>query len=136
MSLFLTTLVVIVISYGLGCFSTAYYLVRWRTGQDIRSLGSGSAGARNASRVLGKGGFAITFLGDFVKGAIAVGLARYLDLPSFGLAAAYIAVVAGHLWPIQLGGKGGKGASTALGGGLVVDPMLGLATLAVALVCL
>lgn len=136
MTPFFTTLVVIVISYALGCFSTAYYLVLWRTGQDIRRLGSGTAGARNAGRVLGKSGFALTFLGDAGKGALAVGLARWLELPSYGLAAAFIAVVAGHLWPIQLGGQGGKGASTALGGGLVVDPVLGLATLAIALVSL
>lgn len=136
MTPFFITLVVVAISYALGCFSTAYYLVRWRTGQDIRTLGSGTAGARNAGRILGKGGFALTFLGDAGKGALALGLARWLDLPAYGLAAAFIAVVAGHLWPVQLGGKGGKGASTALGGGLVLDPILGLITLAIALGCL
>jgi glycerol-3-phosphate acyltransferase PlsY len=136
MTPFIITFVVIIISYALGCFSTAYYLVRWRTGQDIRTLGSGTAGARNAGRVLGKGGFALTFLGDAGKGALAVGLARWLDLPAYGMVAAFIAVVAGHLWPIQLGGKGGKGASTAVGVGLVIDPVLGLATLSIALVFL
>lgn len=136
MTPFFITLVVIVISYAFGCFSTAYYLVLWQTGQDIRTLGSGTAGARNAGRILGKGGFALVFLGDAGKGALAVGLARWLDVPAYGLAAAFIAVVVGHLWPIQLGGKGGKGASTALGGGLVLDPILGLATLAIALVSL
>src|SRR5262249_2934458 len=113
-----------------------YYLVLWQTGQDIRKMGSGTAGARNAGRVLGKGGFALTFLGDAGKGALAVALARWLELPSYGLVAAFIAVVAGHLWSIQLGGKGGKGASTGLGGELVLNPILGLATLAVALVSL
>ena len=132
----LATLLVILISYGLGCFSTAYYLVRWRTGQDIRQLGSGTAGARNVGRVLGKVGFALTFLGDAAKGALAVGLAHWLDVPSLGIVLALLAVVAGHLWPVQLGGKGGKGASTALGGVLVINLWLGLATLAVALVFL
>jgi glycerol-3-phosphate acyltransferase PlsY len=127
-----TTLLLTLISYALGCFSTAYYLVRWRTGQDVRQLGSGTAGARNVGRVLGKGGFAITFLGDLLKGALAVGLARWLGLPSFGLVVATLAVVAGHLWPVQLGGKGGKGASTALGAALVIDPWLGLITLVIA----
>jgi glycerol-3-phosphate acyltransferase PlsY len=134
--LLITTLVVILVSYGLGCFSTAYYLVRWRTGQDIRSLGSGTAGARNVGRFLGKGGFALTFLGDALKGALAVGLARWVDLPSIGLVAALLAVVAGHLWPVQLEGRGGKGASTALGGVLVLNLWLGLSTLGMAAVFL
>lgn len=134
MQLLLTTLMVVLASYLLGCFSTAYYLVRWRTGQDIRTLNSGTAGARNVGRVLGKGGFAITFLGDALKGSLAVVLAHWLGLSPLGVMAALLAVVAGHLWPIQLGGKGGKGASTALGGVLVVDLWLGLAVLGVALV--
>ena len=136
MAQLLATLLITLVSYGLGCFSTAYYLVRWRTGKDIRQEGSGTAGARNVGRILGKVGFALTFLGDASKGALAVGLARWFDVPSLGIVAALLAVVAGHLWPVQLGGKGGKGASTALGGVLVIHPWLGLATLAVALVFL
>ncbi len=130
--LLITTLVVVLISYGLGCFSTAYYLVRWRTGQDVRTLGSGTAGARNVGRILGKSGFALTFAGDALKGALAVGLARWLELPAWGIVAAMLAVVVGHLWPAQLGGRGGKGASTALGCVLVINPWLGLATLGMA----
>jgi glycerol-3-phosphate acyltransferase PlsY len=84
-------------------------------------------------RILGKSGFALTFAGDALKGAVAVGLARWLDLPSWGIIAAVLAVVVGHLWPIQLGGRGGKGASTALGCVLVINPWLGLATLGIAL---
>ncbi len=131
-----TTLVVILVGYGLGCFSTAYYLVRWQTGQDIRTLGTGTAGARNVGRILGKGGFALTFLGDALKGALAVGLARWFELPSLGVVAALLAVVMGHLWPAQLGGRGGKGASTALGGILVINGWLGLSTLGLALLFL
>ena len=47
-----------------GCFTTAYYLIRLRTGKDIRDLSSGNVGARNAGRVIGKVGGTITFLGD------------------------------------------------------------------------
>ncbi len=132
----LSTLGIIVVSYALGCFSTAYYLVRWRTGQDIRSVGSGTAGARNVGRILGKAGFALTFLGDALKGALAVGLARWLDLPDFAVVAAMLAVTVGHLWPIQLGGKGGKGASTALGCVTTIHPLLGAGTLVLALIFL
>ncbi len=129
----LPTVLIIMVSYALGCFSTAYYLVRWRTGQDIRQIGSGSAGARNVGRVLGRSGFALTFLGDALKGTLAVWLARTLDLGALGMVLALLAVVAGHLWPVQLGGKGGKGASTALGGALVINVWLGVATLLAAL---
>jgi glycerol-3-phosphate acyltransferase PlsY len=69
-----TQLIVIIIGYGLGCISTGYYLVRLRTGQDIRKLGSGSMGGRNVGRVLGRSGFALTMAGDTVKGIIAVRL--------------------------------------------------------------
>ena len=93
-------------SYALGCFSTGYYLVRKRTGKDIRELGSGSTGARNAGRVLGRNGFLLTMAGDLAKGGLAV--------------------VAGHVWPAQLGFRGGKGVSTSLMGLLVYDWRLAL----------
>jgi acyl phosphate:glycerol-3-phosphate acyltransferase len=132
----MTTLSIILISYLLGCFSTAYYLVRWRTGQDIRTLGSGTAGARNVGRVLGKSGLVLIFVGDALKGTLAVLLAYWADLPPAGVSAALLAVVMGHLWPVQLGGRGGKGASTALGGVLVIHVWLGLSILGTALVLL
>ena len=65
-------------SYVLGCYSTGYYLVRKRTGQDIRELGSGSTGARNAGRALGRSGFLLTMAGDLAKGGLAVWLALAL----------------------------------------------------------
>ena len=65
-------------AYLLGCFATGYYLVRARTGHDLRKSESGSVGARNAGRVLGKTGFVVTLLGDFGKGALAVWIAREL----------------------------------------------------------
>jgi len=64
-------------AYALGCLTTGYYLVRRRTGQDLRILGSGSIGARNVSRLLGWRGFLVTVLGDFGKGALAVWAARH-----------------------------------------------------------
>lgn len=122
----MTTIFVILISYALGCFCSAYYLVRWRTGQDIRTIGSGTAGARNAGRVLGKSGFIVAFLGDVLKGSVALWVARWLGVGPWGEAAAMVAVVLGHLYPVQLGFQGGKGASTGLGAVLVIHPLLGL----------
>src|SRR5882672_37035 len=67
-----------VTAYVLGCLATGYYLVRFRTGKDIRTMDSGNIGARNVGRVLGKSGFFITFFGDLAKGVLAVLLARIL----------------------------------------------------------
>jgi glycerol-3-phosphate acyltransferase PlsY len=108
-------------SYALGCFTAAYYLVRLRTGQDIRTMGSGTVGARNAGRTLGRAGFAVTFAIDVAKGALAVGVAQALGVLPWAVMLAAIAVVAGHIWPAQLGFHGGKGLATALGAMLVYD---------------
>lgn len=114
-------------SYALGCISVAYYLVRVQTGGDIRDVGSGNAGARNVGRVLGRGGFALVFLLDAAKGALAVWMARKLGFGVAGELLAMLAVVAGHVWPAQLGFRGGKGVSTAYGALLVLDWRLALA---------
>jgi acyl phosphate:glycerol-3-phosphate acyltransferase len=108
-------------SYILGCFTAAYYLVRLRTGQDIRTLGSGTVGARNAGRTLGRAGFAATFALDVAKGALAVGIAQAFRAAPWVVMLAAVAVVAGHIWPAQLKFHGGKGLATALGAMLVYD---------------
>lgn len=116
-------------AYLAGCFTTGYYLVRWRTGQDIRDLGSGNAGAKNVGRVLGWTGFTLTVLGDVAKGALAVCAALHYTRDERLAALALVAVVAGHIWPVQLRFHGGKGAATSLGGLLALDPHLVVAFL-------
>ena len=123
----LETLGCILGAYALGCFATGYYLVRARTGRDIRELESGSTGARNVSRLLGKTGFVATLLGDFGKGALAVWAVRHFSGSELLAAMAMVCVVAGHIWPITLQFHGGKGAATSLGALLVYDPHLALA---------
>jgi acyl phosphate:glycerol-3-phosphate acyltransferase len=113
-------------AYFIGCFTTGYYLVRARTGKDIREMGSGSAGARNVGRFLGKSGFFLTVLGDFLKGALAVWLAWTWTNDTNCAALAVPAVVAGHLWPMQLRFHGGKGVTTSLAALLVFDYRLAL----------
>lgn len=114
----------IIVCYALGCLNAGYYVVRWRTGADIRTLGTGTAGARNVGRQLGKSGFAVTLLLDLMKGVVSVALARWL-VPGSGLEiVATLAVVAGHIWPVQLGFRGGKGLATATGAMLIFDPLL------------
>jgi len=108
-------LVAILVAYLLGCIATAYYIVRLRTGQDIRQLGSGNVGGRNAGRVLGPAGFAIVAVVDALKGLLAVLFARYLGVGEWTMALVMLAVLAGHIWPAQLGFQGGKGAATFIG---------------------
>jgi glycerol-3-phosphate acyltransferase PlsY len=126
-------------AYALGGVSAAYYLVRLRTGQDVREAGSGTAGATNAGRLLGGWAYLVVALLDLAKGALAVAAARWLVAegilggPEAALApvAALVAVVAGHIWPPQLGLRGGKGVATIFGGVLVLAPAVALAALGV-----
>ena len=95
-------LLVMLAGYALGCFTSGYYLVRWRTGHDIRMLGSGSVGATNVSRVLGLSGFFLTVLCDFGKGMLAVWLAEYFRINPTATVLTMLAVTTGHVWPAQL----------------------------------
>jgi|SRR4051794_8790894 glycerol-3-phosphate acyltransferase PlsY len=116
-----------IFSYLLGCFTTGYYLVRFARGQDVRELGSGNVGAKNVGRILGVPGFIFTLLGDFAKGAIAVGTVRHFIKDERFVALAFVAVVVGHIWPIQLRFRGGKGIATSLGALVVYDYHLAIA---------
>lgn len=112
---------VLLSSYLLGCFSTGYYLIRLRTGQDIHELGSGNVGSKNVGRILGPWGFAMTLLGDAAKGALAVWLARHFTGNEWLVMLAAVGVMVGHIWPAQLRFRGGKGMNTSLGVVLVYD---------------
>jgi glycerol-3-phosphate acyltransferase PlsY len=120
------------IAYFLGCISFGYYVVRLSTGGDIRSLGSGNAGARNAGRVLGRGAFLLTLVGDGGKGILAVALTAAMQADPLSHALSLGAVVAGHIWPVQLRFRGGKGFATAIGGIMAFNYQLGIVVLAVA----
>ncbi len=109
-------------AYALGCLTAGYYVVRLRTRQDIRDLGSGNVGARNAGRVLGPTGFALVLALDFAKGALAVWATRQVTANEQVAAVALPAVVAGHIWPLQLGLRGGKGVAPSLGALVIYDP--------------
>ena len=127
--------VLIALCYCLGCFTAAYYWVRWQTGQDIRQLGSGTVGARNAGRVLGPWSFVVVLLLDFTKGALAVWLATKFDVSAEVTVMAMTSVVGGHTWPAQLRFQGGKGVATSLGAILAFDPLSALLLVLVFLVC-
>lgn len=116
----------IVMGYLLGGISTGYYLVRLLRRQDVRNYGSGATGATNVGRMMGAKGFLLTFLGDVFKGFLIPAIALYLELSEITVLLGLIAGVAGHVWPIQLGFRGGKGVATAFGGIAAIDPQLAL----------
>jgi glycerol-3-phosphate acyltransferase PlsY len=118
----------------MGCFSTAYYFVRLLTGQDVRTTGSGNAGARNAGRILGRQWFVIILLIDIAKGVLAVSLARLVGVGAITTTLAAAAVVAGHIWPAQLRFRGGMGIASSIGAMLIYNWAI-LAATTVLFVC-
>ena len=121
----------VVAGYLLGSLSFALLLVRWRTGTDIRTEGSGNAGATNVARAHGKGlGLAVALL-DVAKGSAAVLLVRLVTADPRYAAAAGFAAILGHVFPLYSGFRGGKGVATAVGAFLVLAPLATLACLAV-----
>ena len=106
-------------AYLIGSLSFAVIVSKFYGLDDPRSYGSGNPGATNVLRSGRKKAAALTLLGDALKGLVAVLLARWLQ-SYFGLAdevvaAVAVAVLAGHMWPLFFGFKGGKGVATALG---------------------
>lgn len=125
----------IICAYLIGCINTGYYLVRFSSGEDIRNVHSGTAGATNAGRVLGKKGFFISFAGDFIKSILVIAVATYLRIPPPVKTWMLLAVVVGHIFPVQIQFKGGKGISTICGGMLIYDPIVTAISVAIFFLC-
>ena len=121
----------VVVGYLLGSISFAVLLVRIVRGTDIRAVGSGNAGATNVLRAHGKKLALLVALLDVGKGAAAVFLMRLVTADPFWAAAAGVAAVLGHVFPVFYGFRGGKGVATAIGAFLVLAPVPLLCSLAV-----
>ncbi|HVM44240.1 MAG TPA: glycerol-3-phosphate acyltransferase [Gemmatimonadales bacterium] len=112
-----------VAAYLLGSLPSAYLVVRWARGPDLRTVESGSVGALNAFRATGLGWVGVVVLVlDVAKGVLAVLLAGDGAGPATQSLAATM-VVAGHNWPIWLKGKGGKGLAAAAGALSMLTPL-------------
>ena len=123
------------IAYLLGSIPFGYLLVRLVRRQDIRQVGSGNIGATNVLRSGAKGLGIATLLLDLLKGYVAVLLARHLAPTSYDLAVgAAVAAVLGHVFPVWLRFRGGKGVATALGVFLALVPLAALVALGVFIV--
>ncbi len=123
-------LLTLILAYIIGSIPTGYIIVKAKTGQDIRTVGSGSTGATNVKRVLGKKWFFIVMALDAIKGALPVVLAKLFVTVgvSLGLAPviAAIAVIIGHSKSCFLGFKGGKSVASGVGTILALNWLVGL----------
>ena len=116
-------LAVLAIAYLLGAIPFGYLLVRWKTGADVRSKGSGNIGATNVMRTTGRAAGVATLLLDIAKGYFAVSIAgRLTGQDLFWMSAAALAVMAGHAYPVFLGFKGGKAVASFIGAFLCLTP--------------
>ncbi len=107
---------ILVLGYLLGSIPFGFLIARARQGRDIRSTGSGNIGAANVARVVGFGAGALTLLLDAAKGYLAVWVAARLTSESATwMVLAALAAIAGHVFPVWLGFRGGRGVATGVG---------------------
>lgn len=126
-----TPALLVLFAYVLGSIPFSFLVARLAAGKDIRTLGSGNIGATNVARTVGKAAGLIALLLDGAKGFAAVAIAESMLVrggtvvagapTSFWIAAVAVAAVAGHMFPVWLRFRGGKGVATAAGVFLAID---------------
>ena len=124
-------LLILFLGYLFGSFPSGYLAGKIAKGIDIRSLGSGSTGATNVLRHIGKRAAITVFLLDVFKGVISILLAKYFLLNDSWQVAIGLSTLIGHIWPVWLNWRGGKAVATGLGIFLGLSWQVGLATLGV-----
>ena len=120
-------LITIAVSYLLGSIPFGYLIVSAKTGADVRQSGSGGTGATNVSRRAGKAAGVLTLILDALKGTAAVILAQIIlngvDNAAWWIGMAGIVAMLGHIFPIWLGFRGGKGVATGVGVFAALSPL-------------
>ena len=124
------TILLVLLAYLLGSLPFAVIVSKLYGLEDPRSHGSGNPGATNVLRTGNKSAALLTLFGDAAKGWLAVWLAGRLGGDTLTVAIAGVAAFLGHVYPVFLKFRGGKGVATALGIMLALDPWLGLAVFA------
>jgi len=120
----LTAALSLLAAYLIGAIPFGYLVVKWSTGADVRSSGSGNIGATNVLRTTGRTAGIITLLLDIAKGSVAVWLAGKLTAGNIHwMSAAALAVMAGHAFPVFLNFQGGKAVASFIGAYLVLAPV-------------
>ena len=130
----LVYLLVVVISYFMGTISCAYLISKYRFSKDIRQYGSKNPGTTNMLRTFGKKAGAVTLVGDYLKGTIAVLISSFLAKklgadPDLARYISALAVVCGHNWSVFMRFRGGKGVATSYGAMLAISPLMTLASM-------
>jgi acyl phosphate:glycerol-3-phosphate acyltransferase len=121
-------LLAVPIAYLIGSIPFGYLIVKLTRGADVRATGSGGTGATNVSRRAGKVAGVATLVLDALKGAVAILITRGLlnDGPTashgWWVVATAVAVIIGHIFPVWLGFRGGKGVATGAGVFLIIAP--------------
>lgn len=118
-------------SYLVGAIPFGYLLAKVRTGQDIRTQGSGNIGATNVMRTQGKLFGLLTLLLDFGKAALCVYLCRRFGTQPWMASAGGCLAIVGHCYPVYIGFRGGKGVASALGAFVFLSPAAALGALVV-----
>lgn len=113
----------VLVSYMLGAVPFGLLLSKVFTNRDPREHGSGNIGATNAMRTGGKKVGILTLVADIAKSLLPVSLAVWFELPEIWIAAIALATFLGHLFPVYLNFKGGKGVATMLGAMLPWQPL-------------
>src|SRR5436190_1257279 len=119
----LQTLVLMLVGYLAGSIPMGVVVARVTGGTDPRTIGSGRTGGTNALRALGRGRAAIVVIGDLLKGAVPVLLARYVTGDPLVEVLCGAAAVAGAIWSVFAGFRSGRGVGTGVGTMLVIQPV-------------
>ena len=129
-------ILIILVSYLFGSLPTGFLIGKYLKNIDLRKIGSGSTGATNVLRNVGKWPALFVFLIDVGKGLLAVKIAQYYTGQGLIEVIAGLSAISGHIWPIWLKGKGGKAVATGLGMFLALSWKVGLASLGIFLIVL
>jgi len=120
---------ILAVAYLIGSIPSGYLIVRATEGEDVREKGSGGTGATNVSRSAGKGAGILTLILDVIKGVFVEFLAGILSdglfpFADWTIAFAGVLAILGHIFPVWLRFRGGKGVATALGVFLMLEPIV------------
>jgi len=118
--------ILIFVCYFIGCINGAYIFSKSVKKEDIRTYGSGNAGATNALRTYGFFSGLLVFLIDFFKGMLAVGVCYLFNQSPLVILICSLCCVAGHNWPVFMGFRGGKGVSASAGILVMLDYKLAI----------